>query len=297
MDKVKAGVKNAVVKGDFDIPILPHVAAEVMKLINDPKIGIPEMEKVVKQDQAIAARVVKMANSTMFRGIQEISSLSQAMSRIGLKNVKDIVVSLGIQSQTFKIAGFEDTLGLVWNHSVACATVAQRIAQDLSADKELAFLSGLMHDIGKPVLVQILSKLENAEKLPAMAEARKSGKKFDDKAFRLPGLRETILPQAFDEFHTVVGGAVAARWNLPETVVQVVKSHHDPMKTEEKYRKLSYVVNLANEICHHMGYGQIQSSRDLDNLPATKALEIEPLEMKELLEEVAPKVEAALSSF
>lgn len=247
--QVKEALKHSIIKGDFEIPMLPHVAQQVLQRLNEPNLGFPELEGLVKQDQALAARVIKTANSAYYRGVHEVTNVSTAMSRIGLRAMKDIVISLGMQSTTFSVPGFEETLEAVWDHSIACAAISQDLARQLGQDTDSAFLAGLLHDIGKPVIVLICCRLEaqQAKKLKlSVSESLK---------FKLPTLREEVIPQAFEEYHTAVGTAVARRWNLSALIVDVVQNHHDYAKADKSFRKMCAIVNMANVLCHHAGLG------------------------------------------
>ncbi len=296
LTKIKEGIKLAVVKGDFEIPMLPTVATDVMKMANDPKVGIMDLERVIKQDQALAARVIKTANSPFYRGVSEISSLSNAMSRIGLKSIKDIVVSLSIQSQSFKTQGYEFILDRLWDHSVACAGISQMIAKNLGVDQESAFLSGLLHDIGKTIIVQIISKFENAERAKAEQEAKANRKPFDAKTFSIPQLKEVILPKACDEYHATIGSTVAARWNLPEIIREVVKNHHDYTKSAEAHRRLCMVVHLANMMCHQFGLGHDESPINVSQDPAWDSLGVAGDKISNMMED-GPNVAHKLMGF
>lgn len=286
LQKIREGIKQTIIKGDFEIPILPHVATEVMKLANDPKTGIMDLERVVKQDQVIAARVIKTANSPFYRGVQEITSLTAAMSRVGLKQIKDIIVSLGIQSQAFKAVGFEAMMDRIWDHSVACAGVSQMIAKKIAIDQDAAFLAGLVHDIGKPIIVQMAAKIEDVERKQEMAQAKMLGRNFDPKAFVIPGLREHVIPLAFNEYHATVGSAVTARWNLPQLIVDVAKHHHDYSKAKDEAKKLSAIVQSSNLLCHHFGLGHDEEKLDVLNMDSLLSLGFTPESIQDLLDDV-----------
>lgn len=296
IQKIKEGIKGAVVRGEFEVPSLPNVTAEVMKLLSNPNVGLNQLELVIKQDPSIAGRVVKMANSPLFRGAMEIISLQAAMSRIGLKNVKDIVVTIGIQSKAFNVANFELILAEIWKNSLSSAVIAQRVAKSQLGDKESAFLAGLMSNIGKPVLVQICSKVETKARDEEKVLATKAKRPFDPKTWRLAGLREEILPKLSSELHTMIGASVAARWGLPEPITQSIKFLNDPTKCPEKFQKLAWTLKLTHRICEHFGFGLTGKSVDFTLEASMAALSIEMPELEEMLEEIPELVNTQLSS-
>jgi HD-like signal output (HDOD) protein len=294
--KMKDGIKAAVLKGDFEIPSLPNIAMEVMKLMNNPNVSLMQIEGLVKQDQAMAARIIKMANSSMYRGAVEITSLQQAMARIGLKNVKDVVVTLGIQSNAFKIPGYEDLLALLWEQSISTALLSQAISASAFGDKEQAFLTGLLSQIGKPVLIQIAAKIEKSEKFEAKKEAFTKKTKFDEANFKVPGLKEEILPLALQEFQTTVGSAVASRWNLPDTVLHVIKNQKKPAASPEAAQKLCWTIHLALAGSQSLGFGGGLHDSSYTTAEALKALEIDPAEFQNLLDDNQAKIQEQVSS-
>ncbi|MBN8554467.1 MAG: HDOD domain-containing protein [Deltaproteobacteria bacterium] len=260
--EIRLGVKTAVSKEDFEIPLLPHVASQVLQMANNPKAGIPEIENLVKQDQVIAAKIIKTANSPFYRGLSNIVSLRDAMGRMGLKALKDIVFSLSIHSKVFKIKSFEPVLDSIWDHSVACAAICQHIAKKKGMDAEHAFLAGLVHDIGKPVLVQVVSEFEEKQRKMMIEKMRAQKKTFDPKDWKIDKLRDMLLPIIFDEYHGIVGALVATKWKLPGTLSEVIRFHHDYAQAKEG-QKMAALVHAANIFCHHFGLGHEAKPVDL----------------------------------
>ncbi len=295
--KLKEGIKKAILKGEFDIPSLPHVSMEVMKLMNNPNVGLAQLEQLIKQDQAMTARIIKTANSVMFRGAMEITSLQQAMARIGLKNVKDVVISLGLQSDSFKVPGYEEIIKITWEGSVGAALISQSISKSLLRDQESSFLAGLLSSIGRAVIIQIVAKLEKNEMILARNAAFSQKVKFDEKTFRVPGLREEVLPKAFEEYQSVVGAAVAAKWNLPQLIGDVIKFGRDPEKAPDSSKNLCQVISLAISICKHCGFGGLAEAQNLGELPSAKALNLGADELNEIVQDAQDKVGAQLAVF
>ncbi len=291
--QIRLGVKEAVSKENYEIPLLPHIAAQVLKMANDPKAGIPEIETLVKQDQVIAAKIVKTANSPFYRGVATIVSLRDAMSRIGLRSLKDIVFGLGLQSKVFKVKGYEETLNTIWNHSVACAAICQHLAKKLNLDAEHAFLSGLVHDIGKPVLIQVVSQFEEMEKKKIIDKAKKEFRMIDPKTVQVPGIVDILLPIVFNEYHATVGALVAARWKLPNSIIEVIQHHHDYTKAKEA-KTMSTIVYTANLLCHHFGYGHEEAPKMLHHEKAFTELKMNPDQIKALENDVPPTVNSLM---
>jgi putative nucleotidyltransferase with HDIG domain len=293
--QIRLGVKTAVTKESFEIPLLPHVATQVLQMANNPKAGITEIEALVKQDQVIAAKVLQTANSPFYRGLSTIVSLRDAMGRMGLKALKDIVFSLSVHSKVFKIKGYEPLLQQIWNHSVACAAISQYIAKRQGIDSEYAFLAGLLHDIGKPVLVQVIADFEEQQKKNAAETMRKQNKPFDPKNFKIENLNEVLLPLVFDEYHGIVGTLVATKWKLPTLICDVIRHHHDYSKTDDA-RTISVVVHIANMLCHHFGFGHPAVPVDLTQQKPFFDLNMTIDQIKKLELEVPPIAQALMGA-
>ena len=293
LKQIRVGVKEVVSKETYEIPLLPTVATQVLHMANDPKAGIPEIEKLVNQDQVIAAKVIKTANSPFYRGVSTIVSLRDAMGRIGLRALKDIVFSLSLQSKVFKTQGFESTLDQVWKHSLSCATLSQLIAKKAGVDSEYAFLAGLLHDIGKPVLIQVVAQLQELEKKKKVDEAKKAFKPFDPKNYKVENLNEVLVPLVFQEYHAVVGALVAAKWKLPNLIIEVIRYHHEYEKSKEA-RTMCLVVHLANLLCHHFGYGHEEAPVILQQQKPFFELNLQRDQIDKIADE-APKAIDAIS--
>lgn len=302
--QVKLRVKEAVTAENFEIPLLPHVATQVLQLANNPNAGFTEIEKLLKQDQILTTHLIKTANSAYYRGISEVVSLRDAMSRIGLKTLKDVVFSLSLHSKVFKVKAYEPVLKEIWTHSVAAAGIAQILAQYAGLNAENAFVAGLVHDIGKPVLVQVVSSWEQ-ELLKPKAESP------EDKKIRLWGnaaekealaklnqkpsaeklhsvFEEVLLPTVFDDYHTQVGALVAAKWKLPKEIFESIRWHHNP-KESQSDSKMIQLIYLSNKLCHHFGYGHTEDPIILKHEPAFAALGISDEKIEKINNDL-PKV-------
>lgn len=260
LKEIRLEVKEAISKSDFEIPLLPHVATQVLQMANNPRASLADMESLVKTDQVIAAKIIKTANSPFYRGVSQILSLRDAMSRIGLKQMKDIVFSLSVHSKVFKVKGFEKVMDNLWDHSVACAGGAQVIARAANKESEAAFLAGLLHDIGKAVLVNVIAEI--------LKRHIKEGKRTTPES-----IIDYVLPLVFEEYHAVVGALVAAKWKMPNRVIEVIRFHHEPIKAKEDPNFVQ-TVYLANVLCHHFGFGHDEDPIILHHEKSFEKLEI-----------------------
>ncbi len=282
---VNENLKKTITKNEFETPAFPPVVTEVMKLFKNPHTGIAQIEKAIQQDQVITSGIIRAANSPMFKGVAEIKSLTNAMSRIGLRSIKDIVIAVGAQ-KVFHIPGAEDFSKPILTHSLACAGIAQHLATKFSLSADDAFLGGLFHDIGKLVLVRLAIKLEEEEREKAKQIAKKAYRPFDAKPFTIPDMKASILTPAFHEFHSVVGKTVVQKWNLEGSVaMDLVHHHHDFSKAPETTRSLAMAVQNANLICHHAGLGCPVNPIEFSSWPSFNEMKQSPEQLNTLISE------------
>ena len=188
---------------------LPDVAAEVMALCQQASTDALRVEKSVTRDPFISAQIVTVANSPMFAPRMPIVSVRDAIVRIGLSNVNDIVMMVVTSSTMFRIRGFDEHVSRITARFPATALAARLIATTLRVPMEAAFTAGLLHDIGGLVLLD---------------RCVKSGK------IRLEMTQEPVLYgvilDALHANHAKVGAAVCTIWKLPASTVEAAAHHH-----------------------------------------------------------------------
>ena len=189
---------------------LPDVAADVMALCQQASTDALRIEKSVTRDPFISAQIVSVANSPMFAPRMPIVSVRDAIVRIGLSNVSDIVMMVVTSSTMFRIRGFDDHVTNVTSRFPATALAARLIASALKLPMEAAFTAGLLHDIGDLVLLD---------------RCVKSGKVKPEIAQEPVMLG--IIMDALQAHHAKVGAAVCTVWKLPTSTVEAAAHHHE----------------------------------------------------------------------
>ena len=229
-----------------DLPPLPHVAAQAIALIEDPNISASRLTDLLGKDPALAARVLKIANSAMFSCQREITTLNQAIMVIGFKALKGIIVAATLRQLNRK---FGPTEKMVWENSTCTAAACQIISKHLKktyADE--AFLLGLLHDLGKIVLLRQMTK-----EYEAIVQETKQGRQFFD-----------IEQSELGFGHQLIGALVAKKWNFSHETCQVILHHHDPVEsTASPIDEKTLVVQTADMIAHVAGYGHLEGYPDL----------------------------------
>ncbi len=224
-----------------DLPALPEVVVRVMRMTEDPRTDAQSIARVIATDQAMAARVLKLANSAFYGLPRRVSTLSEAVVILGFRTIKN----LAIAASTFEllnreIAGYWLQRGELWRHSLACAIGAQLIARRIRLPvTEEAFVAGLLHDIGK-VAINLFVR-EQFDQI--MQRALQDQIAFVDAEQAVLGFN-----------HAMAGGLIAEKWNLPPTLVAVIKYHHQP-STAPDHDPMISIVHLADVLAITLGIG------------------------------------------
>ncbi len=244
------GELEQLINSASDLPTIPVVATKVLQLIESETTTAEDLAKVVSSDPAVAARVLKISNSSFFGCRRQITTLSHAIMMLGYNTLKSLVMAASVK-QVYKSYGLAEKM--LWEHSFGAALAARIIATTTQQiNDEEAFLGGLFHDIGKTIMNNI-----------------------DSQRFQMviqKCYNENIsFQQAEQEFypysHADVGGLVIEKWNFPEMLMKAVLEHHrfGFGEDEDPYQiLLTSTVGLANLFCHRIGLGQREPDETLD---------------------------------
>jgi putative nucleotidyltransferase with HDIG domain len=201
-----------------DIPTLSVVVQRVMELVNNPRTSAPQIADVLKRDQVLTAKVLRLVNSSFYNLSTEVTDVSRALAFLGFNTISMLVLGTSVFSSfEIRAAPFFDVLGF-WKHSLASAIAAELIAKKLRSKPEDAFTCGLLHDVGKIALFKV-----SPDDIKAVVEkARKENKSF------LDAETELGLPG-----HTILGERLAERWQLPVIIRKTIRYHHRDIETME----------------------------------------------------------------
>ena len=200
--------KAALVQG---LKTFPAVAQKVMAILGDPGFKIMDVARAVRDDPALGAKVMRVANSAFYSRGKEVTSFDQAIVRLGRNSVREVIAAVA----TMEL--FEDSRGIgrrFRDHCAATASISQALVRRLApALGEGAFLVGLLHDIGKLLLISAGERLY--ETAP-------------DEYLAKPDRAHLLELDALGFDHAVLAGQVLWRWQIPDPVPQVVAWHHQP---------------------------------------------------------------------
>ncbi|MFK7846965.1 MAG: HDOD domain-containing protein [Rhodothermales bacterium] len=256
------------------IPVLPDVVGKVIALINHPKADANTLARLIHKDQALAGYVLRVSNSPIFAGAREISTLRQAIARIGAKTLGKIALSVTMQGKVFKAKGYENEIKDIWRKTLTAGAFAQDIGHILGESSESLYLCGLLHTVGKPVILQALQDLSQELDMELSHPAGMSLVK---------------------EFHHLVGYKVAEQWKLPDAVKNACVYYLDPESSESNLKEVR-ITYLAHQFSLFIDEDPEDEVLDaLADSPSTAALRIKKDHLVKLvtrLEKVRALLEA-----
>ncbi len=246
-----------------ELPPLPAVAARVMGLADDDRTSALDLAQVLSTDQALTARLIKISNSAYYGFARRVGTVREAVLVLGFKQVRQLAVGASIVN-SFKRNSVLDgvfDLDLFWGHSVATAVAGEAIAKKTRAARpEDAFTAGILHDIGRLVISQVMAN----EFADAVRFARSNHTSLHEAETRLTG---------FD--HAAVGRALGEQWKFPGHLVDAIAMHHDESLTPAA-DGLPGVVAQANRLVLH--YGLYCGFDDEGAAPAEMSTDLAALE-------------------
>ena len=224
-----------------DIPPLPEVATRVMQLTNDPDVSAAELNKVISQDEALTANLLKLCNSSYYGLPRVISSVTQAIMYLGFQPVRNMVLSTALEKlyQRADLSVYNYSPQGLSEHSFGTAVASQVISKKLRPGLgDTAFTAGLLHAVGKIVLAKYAS--EHKEELLAISGS--------------DHITSEAEKQIFGADYAEVGAKIADSWNFPQELILAIGYH---LKPEEAAGRplLAVIVSLGNNTCLRLGLG------------------------------------------
>lgn len=229
--------------GSGAIPSLPSVAQRAFQISTNPNADVDDFVDIIESDEALSSRLLRIANSVFYMRNEPTTSIPDAVRLIGLEEVKGLLNASTLSSLFPTNNRHRQYL---WTNNIATAIIARGLASRfLSSRRSEAFLAGLMHDIGKLLLLQ------------------RSPTEYE-KIFDMTRSGDRLFPECEGEFfpfdHTEVGLLIAGRWNFSQELCHVIRMHHSPWSEfVPKAFDLTGLVKAADHIAHAAGIGHPKS--------------------------------------
>ncbi len=225
--------KTEIIEQVEEINAMPRIALDLLGMINEPGITISELTKKIKLDEALIAYILRNCNSPLYGIKTEINSIPQALTLLGFTKLKTILMSY-FNKNLYNITGKDEINNKLWIHSISVASYSEAIASTINANQETAYLSGLLHDIGKLIIYS--SDNDTLEKvLEEIDESKKESYIIE----------KNIL--GFN--HMEIGSLIMEKWKFSENLIKVCKFHHSAEHYNDK-NKYICIVAFANILAH-----------------------------------------------
>ena len=227
-------IVDMVSRGAVKVPPYPAVAFKIEKLIRGGDYGLDELAKLVTSDQVLSADVLRVSNSAMYARGAPVNSVKAAVGRIGAKDVARLALAFGLGATATAAGQLAPLRRKVWMDALASAALCQALGKGRGLAPDEAFSAGLLHDFGKVVAIACIEELLHR--------------------------REDVAPKTeaewnalVDRYHVELGVVMAARWDLPPVMADVISLHHADSSAAAADRKMVDLVVAVDEVIGMLG--------------------------------------------
>jgi len=281
----ESDIKLVLSLDDKKLPSFPQVAVKLLEASKDETVSLTDLAKILETDPGISARVLEIVNSAFYGLGRKVTKLSDAVTFLGLDEIKKIALGMTVFEKMFKSGRARqfDRL-LFWRHSLAVAVLGLEIAKEIGyPDPEEAYIAGLLHDVGK-IFLDINGK-----------------KDYGDFIKELSSTTELVIEKERSHLglgHDDIGAFFCSLWKLPDKLIMAVKYHHQPfdhLDVPKEDKLLIAIVSLANFLCWTQGIGsfdfirppilppEVETTIDLNKIDIIKCI----LHMNEEIEKIS----------
>lgn len=265
-------IRHYIASGDLELPVFSNSALRVQQELVKKEPDMKVVENIIACDQSLSSQVLKIANSSFYKGMAEILTIKNAIVRLGMQEIGRITL-LAASKNVFRTNDklLKDTMKKLWQHSVGCALGAHWLAKRCKLDNLVghAFFAGLLHDVGKLFILLVLDQL----------------KKQDSQII----VTQSFLFEAMDNLHTEQGYALMQEWNMPSAYCNIARDHH--LENYDANDMVLLLVRMSNMVCNKIGITLVTNS---DLVPSTSMeathlnlTEIDLAELEIMLEDKA----------
>ena len=247
------------------LPVFNTTALRIQQEIAKPEPDIRLVERLIISDQSLTAKVLSVSNSSFYKGLNQVATVRNAIVRLGINEVSNIVM-LVTHENNFRSKDplVHGVMRALWRHSVGCAMGSNWLAKHcgLHGLAHEAFFAGLLHDVGKLFILNVIDELKNSADLDIQPS-------------------DALLIEAMDSLHANHGYLLMMRWNLPEKYCDVVRDHHHEQLDSKNM--LQILVRLADKACLKLGIGMVKDpALVLGATPEAEALHISEVDLARL---------------
>ena len=265
-------IDRAIRDGAYKLPVFPKVAIEALQLSQDPDVTLDRIVGLLESEVAISARLLAVCNSPFYRGPSTFRSTKEVVVRLGLLQVRDVILQAVLMARVFEVPCFTTRMEEVRTQAIGVAHACRWLEVALPYREDWAFIGGLLRDLGKVVLLDILARQKRPEAVP-------------------PAMIDELLAIR----HAAVGAVAAERLNLPEQISRAIAHHHDFNAASPEDRLPTLVA--AGELLWTAGLEAKPEGREaFTTAPATRALRLSEPWLHRLVDRMAEAVPACAAA-
>ncbi len=268
-----------------ELSSLPEITARIVEVVEDPRATASDMHDIVKNDPALASKILKVVNSAFYGLPAQVASLDRAILMLGLSAVKNIALAASL-ARLFKPGALSEqfTARDLWRHCVAVGVCGRQLTKASTGIQDgEAFVAGLVHDLGLLVEYQLFP-----DKLKEVINRSHA----DEKTFC------ELEMAVIEADHQAFGAALAAKWKFPPALRSVISHHHNPLTLKPELMKIATVAHIADTICCEQQHGfWLTAARQTVTDEVLEVLAIRRETLEEIAENLPEQVEEAQRVF
>ncbi len=267
-----------------DLPPMPNTLHRVLMEMDRVTSSGKSLEKIIKEDPMLAAKILRIANSPFYGLVRQVNSIAHAITILGFDEIRNLVLGLSL-TQAFGFNNKKSPVPMaeLWLHSMAVATASSWLVNEMNGnqhfDQEEFFTMGLLHDIGRFIICNFFSK--DLKDILDFQEKEKCTLAYAEEQYGLS--------------HAEVGAYLATKWGLGERMVNVIRYHHYPKSAGDDLEACS-VVFLADQLCHKLNIGWSNKWQD-KTIKIPKILSLSKDQVKNVAKRMKSQSEELKSSW
>ena len=240
-------IADVIKKEIEEIPQFPDHIIELQKILSNPNSDFKDLAVIINKDPSLVADLIKIANSSLYMLPTKVKSIEEAVRLVGFSGVKNLVLTYSVNkllNDKYKVDLIKENM----SHSSEVAFYAYELAKKFNFKDLLdqVYTSAILHDFGKIIINSLHPDV--LDKISKLSNSR--------------GINSSIIENLTDGFnHSLIGAKLAEKWNFSDSLIQSIKFHHLPLEAKDEYKKLVYIVYLANIVYYYK-----RNSFDFNNI-------------------------------